>query len=74
MMTTKTETIQTTCSGCMEHAVITLDANFEGTVMVKGKSAPVFYDGGLGEETFSLIMWDCPSCEYADSYDRNYYA
>lgn len=74
MMTTKTETIHTTCSGCMASVTIRLDANHAGTAMVNADTSDVFYDGGLGEETFSLIMWDCPACEYADSYDRNYYA
>lgn len=73
-MMTKTETIQTICSGCMEHVVISLNSNLQGTATTKGKSAPVFYEGGDEEETYSLIMWDCAHCDYADSYDRNYHA
>lgn len=65
--------IVTDCSGCMEEVVINLNPrDLSGRATVQGQSTHVFYEGGDMEQTYSLIMWDCPNCNEADSYDRNY--
>lgn len=67
--------IFTTCSGCCENVILSIRPSRNGTAHVGDLVADIFYDGSdLDNNTFSLPMWDCPACGYADSYDHNYYA
>lgn len=53
--------VVTICSGCMED--VTIDV--EGGIVTHERA-------GLQAETYGdgdLIQWDCPVCEYADSFD-----
>lgn len=70
--------IVTTCSGCREDVTLRGTGSFAdiATVTVKGEGrgslrvqpktliADVVVDGDE-----ALLMWDCPACGYADSYD-----
>lgn len=52
-------TVTTTCSGCARPVRLDL---MEGTVSVLGATEHLFI--GYND----LAMWDCPACDYADSY------
>lgn len=68
-------TITTTCSGCDLSVVLNLateeaSVRFSGNGLRGKKHVP----GGIGiaelvRDDNDLIMWDCPVCEHADSYE-----
>ena len=67
------KTVKTTCSGCGEDVRLTINSDYMGSALVKGEHAEIYYSGSdMDCETYSLPMWDCPVCDYADSYDHNY--
>ena len=49
----------TTCSGCGAEVTISRTGKY---VVVNADEAELHYDGD------GLLTWDCPACEYADSY------
>lgn len=61
--------IVTECSGCMADVHLSIRADSSGTARVGPDTAEVYYSETYGTD---LIMWDCPACEYADSFDRTY--
>jgi len=70
-------TITTTCSGCDRRVVLKLATN-EAHVAYKGNGlrGSKHVPGGVGiaelcHDENDLIIWDCPVCDYADSYEED---
>ena len=56
-------TTTTLCSGCARQVLLNLK---EGTASVQGVgTSDLFIDDN------DLATWDCPACDYADSYEIN---
>lgn len=76
-MTTKTDIINTTCSGC--GLAVVLDLNLEEarvTYKGNGKRGSLHVPGGIAVaelwlEDSDLLTWECPRCEYADSFEQD---
>lgn len=76
-MTTTTRTIKTICSGCSLPVTLDLAAG-EARVRFPGNGirGRNHVPGGVGVADLTLddndlIMWDCPVCDEADSYEAD---
>lgn len=75
-MTTTHETFKTTCSGCATTVQIE-ERNWIVRVTIPSngvrgaKHVPAHEEVGMvtTDEQGYLLLWDCPACGYADSFD-----